>query len=510
VNPDLDVYRNLTPQGLQGDWPVQFEFGDGEGASGVTGVESLGPTVMTNLNSQFAGLYGLVSPYRVTATARPVNRLYQMSATVSQEIQLAAIPVFQFAIFYTLDLEVNPGPKMVVTGKVHSNGDIFTAPQSGLDYKDSVTSAGRIYNDRHQDDPQYGASKVKPNYSKEKMEKVSSVTLPIGEDNDPDSVHEILEIPPVSENPSSLLGRQRYYNKSDLIVKTTSTGVTVTTGAWDLFTKVPHDVTNASGPAYSFIKTDTTFRDVREAKQTTATQIDVAAFKAWLADPKKGGGINSSADFSMGHQINSIYVDDQRSVPSTLTCVRVVNGSSLPDDGLSVITPLPLYVKGHYNLNNGDTTPGQTDTSKTKPASSVGDAITVLSQSYDDNFKGNTVETGRDAANTTINAAFLGGIVKTTKQGNSKFYSGGVENFPRLLENWEGKTLTYNGSMVVMFESQHATKFWKSPDKKSYYTAPTRKWAFDVNFLSQAKLPPGTPQVKKLVRGQWVILAPPG
>jgi hypothetical protein len=109
-----------------------------------------------------------------------------------------------------------------------------------------------------------------------------------------------------------------------------------------------------------------------------------------------------------------------------------------------------------------------------------------------------------------VNAALLGGIVKTARQGNNKFYSGGAENFIRLLENWSDKTLTYNGSMVVMFESQHATSFWKEPHANNYYLAPTRKWAFDINFLDQTKLPPGTPQVRKLVRGQWTISAPPG
>ncbi len=34
-----------------------------------------------------------------------------------------------------------------------------------------------------------------------------------------------------------------------------------------------------------------------------------------------------------------------------------------------------------------------------------------------------------------------------------------------------------------------------------------RKWAFDVNFLDYRKLPPATPQVRKLVRGHWNVVA---
>ena len=48
----------------------------------------------------------------------------------------------------------------------------------------------------------------------------------------------------------------------------------------------------------------------------------------------------------------------------------------------------------------------------------------------------------------------MAGIVETANND----YSGGVENFPRFLENWSGSTFTYNGSMVVLYLSQ----FWQS------------------------------------------------
>ncbi len=506
VNSDLNVYRNLMPALNQSAWPIQFEFSNGQGAKDLIGVESLGPAVIANLNSQFAGLYGLVTPYRITSTARTASSVYNVAATVSQDIQLASIPVFQFAIFYTLDLEINPGPVMTINGKVHSNGNIYTAPVAGLNFQDAVTSVGKIYNDRHPDDPQYGSAKVKPAYSAQHTEKVSSLTLPVGTDNNPATVREILKPAPVGEDPNSPTGKQRYYNKSDLIVTTTDAGVTVTTGAWNLYSVIKPDITNGSTPSYSFLKTDATFNDVREKKWTTTTEIDVAALNTWLKNPKTGAQVNNLASSTLGHGINALYVDDQRSSPSRLTTVRIVNGSTLPDDGLTVATAEPLYVKGNFNLNNGDTTVGQTDTSKTKPASLIGDSITVVSQSWDDANAGKALNK-RTAANTTVNAALLGGIVKTVKQGNAKYYSGGAENFIRFMEDWAGKTLTYNGSMVVMFESQSATNWWQAPG--IYYNAPNRKWAFDLNFLNQAKLPPGTPQVRKLVRGQWSITDSP-
>jgi hypothetical protein len=80
---------------------------------------------------------------------------------------------------------------------------------------------------------------------------------------------------------------------------------------------------------------------------------------------------------------------------------------------------------------------------------------------------------------------------------NSGNYSGGIENFMRLLENWGANTLTYNGSMVALFSSQYATNTWLPTG--NYYNAPTRHWAFDSNFANFSKLPPLTPLVENYV-----------
>ena len=94
----------------------------------------------------------------------------------------------------------------------------------------------------------------------------------------------------------------------------------------------------------------------------------------------------------------------------------------------------------------------------------------------------------------------MAGIVQTV--GTS--YSGGVENFPRFLEDWDGKTLTYNGSMVVMYPTKWATGLWLGTGEDiGIYNPPIRKWAFDQNFAKYPgdKLPPGTPMIRGIVRG---------
>src|SRR5439155_26229430 len=56
----------------------------------------------------------------------------------------SSIPVFQFAMFYNVDLEVEPGPNMTVTGRVHSNSDLYQNPGATLTYQSAVTVAGDI------------------------------------------------------------------------------------------------------------------------------------------------------------------------------------------------------------------------------------------------------------------------------------------------------------------------------------------------------------------------------
>ena len=145
-----------------------------------------------------------------------------------------------------------------------------------------------------------------------------------------------------------------------------------------------------------------------------------------------------------------------RTLPGTsLGAVRVVNGLQLPPSGLTVATGRPLYVLGDYNQLNAANL-GTTNTSTTRPASLVADAITILSDSWSDANSTSPVGS-RTASSTTVNAAFLTGAVDTTLG----HYSGGMENFPRFLETWgSANVFTYNGSMVKMFPSLYATNVW--------------------------------------------------
>jgi hypothetical protein len=516
LNRSLD-YNNLTAYQLTvpttympTGWPLDYQFTDTNNVVNHTTVIGGVQSVQTNLDPQLPGLYGMVFPCRIASCAKRLGTPgYDVAAGVQQDFKLVGIPIFQFEAFYSLDLEINPGPQMYITGKVHGNADMYLAPQTGLEFYDAIETVGKINLNRMTNDPAYGSSKVNPVFDSTHQGGANSMTLPIGTNNAPSEVVKVVDVPPTGEDPLSPLGASRYYNQVDLIVTTFPSGfVSVMSGLWDLNTTLNPDLTNGG---YSFITTTNTFWDEREQKWAKVTDIDVDLFNKWLTNtaPNSGAALNLAKKTKYGTNatpvgLNSIYINDRR--PDTaisFAAVRVRNGQYLPPDGLTVATARPIYVMGNYNAP----TPGSADTSATKPASLVGDAISVLSGGWDDANSNLGHSPTRTAQDDTVNAAFLAGIVQTTRVGGVPHYSGGLENYPRFLEDWSGKNFTYNGSMVVMFPSRYATSWWVGPSTTSYYQAPRRVWAFDRNYLSLQKLPPCTPQVRKLVRGQWTTIA---
>ena len=505
---DVTHYQTILPGTFVTDpWVSQYAFDDGNGHGNQTAVSCSSWQLWTNLASEFAGLYGLANSFQITSYAKQTNATFPVRMGVSQCFQLSTVPVDQFAIYYALDMEINPGAPMKVTGKTHANMNLYAAPPSTLEFVDAVSAVGGIFNNRDPNDPTGGAATA-PIYDSTHLSQVSSLTLPIGVDNNPANVIAILDTPPSGEDPHSQLGSQRYYNRSDLTVLVSDKAVQVSYNASEdgtLFTQVATNVwAGGTNSGYSFVNTNLSLYDYREGKQVLGTELDVGALTNWLATA--GAPLNATAQAQLGHAINSVYINDTRSASGTLTGVRVTNGQYLPSGGLSVATPQPLYVKGDFNAP--DVTPGSTNTANTLPAGFACDAITLLSGNWDDSRTSSSSLASRNAVNTTVNAAVMAGIVPSVTVGGVGHYSGGVENFFRLLENWSGRTLTYNGSIVAMYPSRYGTNFWINTG--TYYNAPARQWAFDANFLSANKLPPCTPQVRKLQRVSWNVVAPSG
>jgi hypothetical protein len=493
VTANLNNYRNTTLSSSDSTYWNSWEFNDASGNSGKTFVNLANENSYVVLDSTYAGLKGYASTYTLISNARQNGGPQDVVGGVLQQVQLARIPIFQFAMYSSGDMEISCGQPFTITGRVHSNGQLYIEPDNLMTFQSDVTAVGDILFQRDPLDSR-GAPVGSVVYQAQENSHVAALTLPIGVTNTPTAVREIIEAPPLLEDPNSPLGRQRYYNQADVLLLVTNIGTNITvvgtSGRFNGFsTPIPAAEVN------SFVSTSSSFWDARESKTVQPIDINIANFTAWSAT-------NSNVRRALGSMdVSSIYVYDARSLPgSNLGAVRVTQGAILPSRGLTVATGDPMYVWGHFNQTNSSNL-ATADTSTTLPASLAADAITILSPNWSDANSANAVAS-RTASPVTVNAAFLAGAVDTADGA----YGGGMENFPRFLETWGlANPFTYNGSMVKMFPSLYATNTW---GHSNVYSPPKRDWAYDINFNDPAKLPPLTPGLLKVIRSMWTTVAP--
>ena len=289
------------------------------------------------------------------------------------------------------------------------------------------------------------------------------------------------------------MAHERFYNKAELLILVSNSTITASV-------KQPYDASPLVIPAAqltAFLSTNKTFKDSRENKTVQVTELDVGKFIMWAATnstvrSKLGGGVPPNAVF---------ISDDRTQGASFISGVRLVNAQTLPGRGLTLATPNPLYVAGHFNCPDNDAL-GTTNTARALPASLVADALTLLSGNWTDANSTSSLGS-RPSVNTTVNAAVIAGMVPSAGASGSAPFSGGVMNLPRLLEDWGNgaRRLTINGSIISLFNSSRATAPWLTPG--NYYYAPTRDFNFDPNLLNSSRQPPATPELRVLLRSSW-------
>ncbi|HEY6304568.1 MAG TPA: hypothetical protein VIX14_16040 [Terriglobales bacterium] len=212
-----------------------------------------------------------------------------------------------------------------------------------------------------------------------------------------------------------------------------------------------------------------------------------------------------------------------RLVDASLGNVPAVPGGTIADPGgFTVASENPVYVWGDYNTNSTDTAWNNPLVDEAGHSSSavIADAVTFLSNDWVDlpsfgmgatnpasvpEFSAtggdNTVTnvgTNRQASTAWYRLAVAGGkninFPQPTWGAAQDFGTdGGVHNFLRYLENWNG-TLNYMGSIVSLYYSTYNTGVYKCCTV--VYNPPTRNYIFDLDFSSPQGLPPGTPMFR--------------
>jgi hypothetical protein len=431
-----------------------------------------------------------------------------VTAKVRRIFQKEEVSPWNWAIFYIDPLEIQPGTLMNITGWVHTNSNLYTG-HSDLHFQSKVTyGSDWIVGFRPGDSraPTGSAPEVPtaPSYPSNLPPAYDVAQQPFGldstrifssSDTNPnnDSYHELLE-PPINGYPDPLAGK-RYYDQA---------GVKVLIDGSNNVVIEDHDnnilsasSSGASGLLYTVVKaaisTNQSIQDNREGASVRLATLDVGAVSAKIRDGTVSGfnGI--------------IYISDTSASSSGGTPkrgIRLKNGAIMPNGGLTVVSQNPVYIQGDYNTggsnppsNTGDPSRPQVTGYTRQPCAVIADAVNILSNSWNDSRSSSDLGS-RVASNTTVNSAIVSGIVPSANNN----YSGGAENFPRFLEDWSGKTMTYYGSMVELYQSRQSIGQWGSGN---VYGAPSRQWYFDQNLL--VNTPPGSLPVYSYIKGRWYL-----
>ncbi|MGZ3723889.1 MAG: hypothetical protein ACXVA9_13190, partial [Bdellovibrionales bacterium] len=158
--------------------------------------------------------------------------------------------------------------------------------------------------------------------------------------------------------------------------------------------------------------------------------------------------------------------------------VRVINGSAMTSasfpKGLSIVSNLPVYMTGDHNKLSTQAS----GTSVPWISSLIaGDRVNMISNSWSDansRWDINPSLVDRLASNTTYNTALI------------------TDSLTFFLEDWNGKTMTVNGSEVLGHNQVYSLHDNYCCGNVSYQP-PTRVFNFDPHFAYITNQPPGTP-----------------
>ncbi|MDQ6623254.1 MAG: hypothetical protein M3Y86_07190 [Verrucomicrobiota bacterium] len=487
------------------------------------------PAPIAGPNHGDISFYFLASADVVIPTVNAVNKTDPndpgtLVAKVRRVFQKETLSLWRYAIFFNDDLEMHPGPQQVVTGDVHTNGALYTGHDTlTLNGRTSYTTDWSIGfksgDNQHPETPTspHWPSNLPP--ASDQAQQAYGVDLP--------DYHELIE---PTQSASDPLGTNRFRDQAGAVVTIDNAN------AIKIYNANGTDITNYNtsppkGASANDIALSSVFKSAITTGQTItdnregATVGNGSVRLATLDVSKVTNALNSNSNlFNRIIYVVDTSATDGRNADGSINTsqvkrgIRLKNGAKLPDGGLTIVSGNPIYVQGDYNTGSVlSATPGATPTTQPpsnttafpfsatsppsstvngydrQPAAIIADAVNVLSNSWIDSNSGSYPT----AAATTVNAGIISGQVPS----GSGYYSGGVENFPRFLENWSSKNFTYYGSMIELYQSKQAVGYWGA---SNVYSPPNRAWYFDTNFVSNP--PPGILNSINYRRSRWYML----
>lgn len=481
-------------------------------------------------------------PLEITAQATIGDSV----AVRSMLVAAAATPVFQFAVFYTDDLEVSNGPDMEIGGRVHSNGDIYMSPNgstltmntnylraNGDVFRGRKTnwaaSNGTVEIRRYVENP-FDSSEPEIYVDMATKGELSAfgITNTSGYDSNFTTGHDANgdgDFDDVGDFLPFLAGALDNWGSPSGYAGTT--GFTVLTGehgigeaitpeiesikAFEEVAGGDYEIDGGTGliiPAAGGVGTGTHGQGFFH--ESAGLKIVIQPDDTWIAYDYAGTDITTAIAATGAVSTDTVYDarqdegDTGAEVQVAVVDVNLLNSSGYyPYNGLLYAADLDAGTGtkcGGLLLKNGSElagaltavsqgavyVQGDYNTVAKKGASVVGDAVNLLSNAWDNSKTQGSLPAADD---TTWNMGIITGNQETDKSTNT--YNGGLENLPRFHEKWSGKTAEITGSLVCPWKSELCNGAWIYGDDR--YQAPRRVWNYDTAFNNFANLPPFSP-----------------
>ncbi len=98
------------------------------------------PPSLIPVGQPFAGLYTIPSEYTITSIAK--NPAGDEEATLGAQFVINSVPIFQFMAYSENTLDIQNAPPMTVSGRIHTNGDLYLNTWSTLTIGDRRSPPG--------------------------------------------------------------------------------------------------------------------------------------------------------------------------------------------------------------------------------------------------------------------------------------------------------------------------------------------------------------------------------
>lgn len=440
----------------------------------------------------FQNLSALEYQYSLNSVA--VGSEGRPEAILEMGLKSRLVPLFQFAAFYDKDLEILPGQPMTLEGPVHTNGSLYLDTDETLDILGQVTTAGDLYRGRKNEDTcDSGAVSVIDPATLRAIGCGAGRTLIPEASLPPWNGYLRVRVDQIEVPEPEVLDPvvgEAYWDLADLRVMLDLDGtpaVEVRNADGSVDATATGKLATCGSAGYS-----NSLYNNREGTSIRMLDVDVESLLDCIHASTLVPGLGVD-DTTQGGLVWYLGVEGPDAGVVNDYGVRLRNATRLdatatgapPVAGLTVVTNQAAYTWGDFNKD------------VKKPASILADSLNILSVDWlDGDGLQDLDDTSRRAGATTVHAAFLagtdvtGGLEGIPGQDQDN-YNGGLENYPRLHENWSGVTLTYRGSFVSLGVPRSVDGAWGGPNQ---YKAPIRDWRYETDFNDAAKLPPLTPR----------------